>query len=97
MFGNTRAHYALRRYNHAAMDEDLDTLLLQTLQEFEWRLRRLEFVLHGDVKKADDDSKTTTVVTRLEKLERSLQKLSSESQVVSEVFQLRTSITPPLE
>lgn len=73
--------------NTLAMDGDLDELLLQTLQLLEWRLQRLEFVLHGNTEQAGTDGEAT-VTSRIEKLERSLQRLSSESRVVSDVLQL---------
>lgn len=72
------------------MDQDLDEVLSQTLVLLEWRLRRIEYVLDSVNSETESQS---SIPTRLEKLEQSLQKLASKSQLVSDASSLRKSLT----
>jgi hypothetical protein len=76
------------------MDLPPEELLVHTLGLLEWRLKRLEFVLHGDLSqdsKAAEDNAKTTVTSRLQKLEQSLTLLAGKSDTVFELLKLRTS------
>ncbi|KAK8176515.1 hypothetical protein BC567DRAFT_227291 [Phyllosticta citribraziliensis] len=70
-----------------AMADDLEELLLETLDDLEWRLRRIEFVLGGSLSLQDADAPVTT---RLQKLESSLANLASKSRAVKDVLQLQS-------
>jgi hypothetical protein len=78
------------------MDNTLppEELLVHTLGLLEWRLKRIEFLLNGGVSKMRDVSKEANVLSRIEKIERALQQLSSKSDTVKILLNLRT-FKPP--
>ena len=68
--------------------------VIETIDLLETRLRRVEFYLSGDnipetLKHTVVQGKNGTVYSRLERLNRALEKLSSRSQAVSEILNLR--------
>ncbi|KAF1988868.1 hypothetical protein K402DRAFT_328186 [Aulographum hederae CBS 113979] len=67
------------------MTQDLDDLLIQTLSLLEWRLRRIEFVLDAETNYESNPGQGT-VPDRLQKLEKALQKLATNSPVVSDII-----------
>jgi hypothetical protein len=69
----------------------LDDVALHTLNLLEWRLRRLEFVLNGTAvhEPAEDAPGDVAVVSRIQKLEKSLRQLANKSAVVSDLLKLR--------
>jgi hypothetical protein len=74
------------------MDLPPEELLVHTLGLLEWRLQRLEFVLNGGL--AQDINTTggyarTTVSSRLQKLEQSLNQLAGKSDTIAELLRLR--------
>ncbi|KAJ9645842.1 hypothetical protein H2199_002885 [Coniosporium tulheliwenetii] len=67
------------------IEEGCDIVVLQTLRLLEERMRRLEFVLDGDIK--DEPQQTQdSVIKRLQKLEESLLKATSGSSVIADVM-----------
>jgi hypothetical protein len=70
------------------MDLPPEELLVHTLGLLEWRLKRLEFVLNGG--SAKSESASANVLTRIHKLEQSLNQLAGKSDTVSELLKLRT-------
>jgi len=80
---------------------EVQELLADTLSLLEWRLRRLEFIFNGQVSNERSANNTTqppgsadTVITRLRKLEQSLQQISLKSGVVSDLLTLRMLFRP---
>jgi hypothetical protein len=69
------------------MDLPPEELLIHTLSLLEWRLKRLEFVLNGS--SIQQESESANVLTRLHKLEQSLNQLAGKSDTVSELLKLR--------
>ncbi|EON64546.1 hypothetical protein W97_03779 [Coniosporium apollinis CBS 100218] len=67
------------------IEEGCDIVVLQTLRLLEERMRRLEFVLDGDIKDEQQQQTQDPVVKRLQKLEESLHKLTSGSSVIADV------------
>lgn len=83
---------AYRQNNYIPADnmaDELEELLLETLDDLEWRLRRIEFVLGGNLALQDAGRSDAPVTTRLQKLESSLASLASKSRAVKDVLQLR--------
>ena len=77
-----------------ATPAEIQELLVDTLSLLEWRLRRLEFVLNGTLEtdqtsKKDQVQPSTPVITRVRKLEHSLQQLSLKSNVAADLLKLR--------
>lgn len=74
------------------IEEGCDVVVLQTLRLLEERMRRLEFVLDGDIKDEQQQQQQTQdpVVKRLQKLEESLLKLTSGSSVIADVMLVRS-------
>lgn len=70
------------------MADDLNEVLLQTLDMLEWRLRRIEFVLNGNVP-PERQQAHAPVASRLQKLESRLSSLAGSSRTISEILQLR--------
>jgi len=80
-----------------ATPAEIQELLVDTLSLLEWRLRRLEFVLNGTVEtdqhsNKDHSQTSTAVITRVRKLEHSLQQLSLKSNVAADLLKLRTTV-----
>ncbi|KAF2843227.1 hypothetical protein M501DRAFT_994087 [Patellaria atrata CBS 101060] len=79
------------------MEQNLTQILLETLELLEMRLRRIEFVLHGD----SDLMSNIPVKTRIEKAEDTLRNLGAKSSVVSDVAHLHSrfpdTISPQLD
>ncbi|KAF2139034.1 uncharacterized protein K452DRAFT_233305 [Aplosporella prunicola CBS 121167] len=67
----------------------MDDVLLQTLDMLEWRLRRIEFVLNGNVP-PDAHQSEATVAARMQKLESTLASLASKSRAISDVLHLQS-------
>lgn len=80
-----------------ASPAEIQELLIDTLNLLEWRLRRLEFALTGNIdnerSKEQAPSTETPVLARVKKLEHSLQQLSIKSDVVSDLIKLRMALT----
>ena len=80
-----------------ATSAEIQELLTDTLNLFEWRLRRLEFAINGtaDSSAASIDEQhqaptgSSAVITRVRRLEHSLQQLSLKSNVVADLLKLR--------
>ncbi|EKG15012.1 nuclear distribution protein RO10, putative [Macrophomina phaseolina MS6] len=71
------------------MADDLNEVLLQTLDMLEWRLRRIEFVLNGNVP-PERQQADAPVASRLQKLESRLSSLAGSSRTISEILQLQS-------
>lgn len=68
---------------------DLDDVAYQTLELLESRLRRVAFVLDGDLRQDKSKQKRSlSVPERIQKLEDSLLNLSSKTALISEVQRL---------
>jgi hypothetical protein len=76
-------------------EQSLEQLLADTLSLLEWRLRRLEFVLDGSVDRnleSDQQPRSPAsppVLSRVQKLEQSMQQLATKSEVARELFKWR--------
>lgn len=77
------------------MAEDLDEVLLQTLDMLEWRLRRIEFVLSGNVPPENHHS-DAPVASRMQKLESRLSSVAGNSRAINDILQLRKPTCGPL-
>lgn len=75
------------------MAEDLDEILLQTLDMLEWRLRRIEFVLGGNVA-AESQQTDAPVASRIQKLESRLSSVAGNSRAINDILQLRKTQKP---
>jgi hypothetical protein len=78
------------------MDLPPEELLVHTLSLLDWRLKRLEFVLNGNLPrdtKVEEENASATVTSRLQKLEQSLTQLAGKSDTVFELLKLRRSIS----
>ncbi|KAF2673899.1 hypothetical protein BT63DRAFT_422002 [Microthyrium microscopicum] len=77
-------------------NHNLDELVLHTLDLLNWRLQRLEFLLHAP---PTQDPQPTPVLPRIHKLEQSLLKLASQNDIVSNLLKLQSKhpdiFTPP--
>lgn len=71
--------------------DDYDEAVLFTLASLESRLDRIEYVLGGGKKQADEKPKTFP--ERIQRLERSLQELSAKTSLLNNVQQLSTRNT----
>ncbi|OMP83989.1 hypothetical protein BK809_0001373 [Diplodia seriata] len=71
------------------MAEDLDEILLQTLDMLEWRLRRIEFVLGGNVA-AESQQTDAPVASRIQKLESRLSSVAGNSRAINDILQLQS-------
>lgn len=71
-------------------------MVVQTLQLLEWRLNRLEYVLHGQPGQRQAVEGQQTVMKRIGKVEDGLAKLQDRHGVVDDLAALSTShtITP---
>lgn len=69
----------------------MDDPILPTLELLEWRIRRLQFVLHGNSSSEDTElPQGQSAVTRLSKLENGLHHLTHQYQAIYEILKLRT-------
>lgn len=77
------------------MDNTLppEELLVHTLGLLEWRLNRLEFLLDGGVAQTKDMSKEGNVLSRIQNMEHALQQLSSKSDTVKILLNLRMLVS----
>jgi hypothetical protein len=73
------------------MDNTLppEELLVHTLGLLEGRLKRLEFLLNSGISETKDISREPNVLSRIQKLEHALQQLSSKSDTVKILLNLR--------
>jgi hypothetical protein len=69
-----------------------EELLVHTLGLLETRLRRLEFLLNGGILETRDIENEPNILSRIQKLEHALQQLSSKSDTVKILLNLRTSV-----
>jgi hypothetical protein len=83
---------------------NIEDIALRTLILLEWRLKRLEFLVTGDdhphtendaKDSTSDDTSSMPITARLQRLESSLQKLSSKSETISTLLRLRTPKSLP--
>ncbi|KAK4991934.1 hypothetical protein LTR66_006424 [Elasticomyces elasticus] len=78
------------------MSESIQETSSQTLALLELRLRRIQYILHGDTLPHEvtppdfDANPTIPISTRIQNLERSLQSLTSHSRAVSQLLQLES-------
>jgi len=70
------------------MDKDLDSTAIQTIDLLEARLRRIEYVLHGQRETAYPDG-SKSAIQRLRDLEHVLGQLIAKSKVVQDLLKLR--------
>lgn len=79
----------------STMDNTLppEELLVHTLALLEWRLNRLEFLLDGGVSQTKNIGKDGNVLSRIQKMEHALQQLSSKSDTIKILLNLR--VFPP--
>jgi hypothetical protein len=74
---------------------NLNELLLNTLNLLDWRLKRLEFILNGTNPLSQEEvSSQPPILRRIQKLEHSLQKLSSKNDTVANILRLRMWFSP---
>ncbi|KAL1630387.1 hypothetical protein SLS56_004914 [Neofusicoccum ribis] len=71
------------------MADDLDEVLLQTLNMLEWRLRRVEFVLAGNIP-PEKNQADAPVASRLQRLESRLSSLAGNSRAINDILQLQS-------
>jgi hypothetical protein len=77
-----------------AMENTLppEELLVHTLGLLESRLKRLEFLLNGGISEMGDTENEPNILSRIQKMEHALQQLSSKSDTVKILLNLRTSV-----
>jgi hypothetical protein len=77
--------------NALVMENSFDKTAVETIDLLEARLRRIEYVVCGQVDESALSSNKTTATQRLAVLERSLHQLASKSRVVQDLLRLRKS------
>ena len=80
------------------MSESAEVVALETIENLEARLGKVEYVLNGNVsygRRQETRSTGQNVFQRLAQLERALEQLRGNSNVVDDLLRLRTFEHPP--
>jgi hypothetical protein len=74
------------------MNNTFDKTAVETIDLLEARLRRIEFVICGQVMEVSREKCQPSAIQRLAKLESSLHQLASKSKAVQDLLKLRAFI-----